>query len=91
MDTDTFKHELGELGFNEVLTRTWPANQFVDTHTHSFAVRALMLEGELVLNCGGQDRVLRAGDIFTLDANQPHTEHYGPQGASFLVGRKHAS
>lgn len=91
MDTDIFKRELGELGFTEVLTRSWPANQFVDTHTHTFEVHALVLEGGLVLSCDGQNKTLRAGDIFTLEANRPHTEQYGPQGATYLVGRKHAS
>lgn len=91
MDTEDFQRELAELGFDEVLTRVWKANQYVDTHTHSFAVRALVLEGEFVLGCGGQDKTLRAGEIFTLDPNHPHTERYGPQGATFLVGRKHAA
>ncbi len=89
MDTDIFKRELGELGFTEVLTRSWPANHFVDTHTHSFEVRALVLEGELALRCEGQSKVLRPGDIFTLAPNRPHTEQYGPMGATILVGRKH--
>ena len=91
MDTEIFKRELDELGFTEVLTRSWPANQFIDTHMHSFEVRALVLEGELVLGCDGQNKALRAGDIFTLEANRLHTEQYGPQGATYLVGRKHAS
>jgi quercetin dioxygenase-like cupin family protein len=91
MDTETFKRELGELGFTEVLTRSWPANQFIDTHTHSFEARALMLDGELVLGCDGQSKTLRAGDVFTLAPNRPHTEQYGAQGATYLVGRKHPS
>ena len=91
MDTENFKRELGELGFNEVLTRTWPAHQFVDMHTHSFEVRALVLDGELALGVDGQTKLLRAGDIFTLDPNRAHTERYGPQGATFLVGRKHTA
>lgn len=32
--------------------------------------------------------VYRAGDIFHLKANVVHTEHYGPQGVQYLVGRK---
>ncbi len=90
MDAETFKRELGELGFAEVLTRTWPADQFVDTHMHDFEVRALVLEGQFVLGCDGQEKLLRPGDVFTLDANRPHTERYGPQGATYLVGRKRA-
>ncbi len=56
MDAEIFKRELGELGFTEVLTRVWPANQFVDTHTHDFEVRALVLEGEFVLGCDGKEQ-----------------------------------
>lgn len=89
MDTTQFTRELHELGFNEVLTRTWTANQFVDTHTHPFEVRALVLDGEFVLGCDGRSRTLRVGDLFTLEAERPHTERYGPSGATFLVGRKY--
>lgn len=89
MDTTQFTQELNRLGFNEVLTRTWPANQFVDTHTHPFEVRALVLDGEFVLGCDGHSRTLRVGDVFTLDAERPHTEQYGPSGATYLVGRKY--
>ena len=89
MDTTEFTRELEQLGFDEVLTRTWAANQFVDTHTHPFEVRALMLDGELVLGCDGESRTLRVGDVFTLAAQRAHTEQYGPSGATFLVGRKH--
>ena len=88
MDSNAFSRELAELGFAEVLTRTWPANQFIDTHTHSFEVRALMLDGELVLTCGGESRTYRVGDVFTLEAQRAHTEQYGPDGATYLVGRK---
>jgi len=91
MNVDSFRRELAELGFTEVLTRNWAPNQFIDTHTHGFEVRALVLEGEMVLGCDGRNMMLRAGDVFTLDANLEHTERYGPQGATYLVGRKWGS
>lgn len=89
MDTEAFQRELAEQGYAEVLTRQWSAGQFVDTHTHSFAVRALVLDGELVLSANGKSQALRAGDVFTLEPNCPHTEQYGPAGATFLVGRRY--
>ena len=89
-DPSQFTRELAELGFTEVLTRTWPANQFVDTHTHPFEVRALVIDGELILGCDGRCETYRAGDIFTLEHGVPHTEQYGPHGATYLVGRKYA-
>ncbi|HEU0203741.1 MAG TPA: AraC family ligand binding domain-containing protein [Burkholderiaceae bacterium] len=88
MDATAFTRELAELGFDEVLTRQWRPNQFVDTHSHPFEVRALVLEGELTLGCGGQSVTYGSGEIFTLNAHEPHTEQYGPQGATYLVGRK---
>ena len=91
MDTSRFTRELNELGFAEVLTRTWPPNQFIDTHTHPFEVRALVLDGELVLSCDGESRTYRVGDVFTLAPQRAHTEQYGPNGATYLVGRKYAS
>ena len=89
MDTSRFTRELSELGFAEVLTRTWPANQFIDTHTHPFEARALVLDGELVITCDGASRTYRVGEVFALGAQRPHTEQYGPYGATYLVGRKY--
>ncbi len=89
MDVAVFEQELSTLGFTEVLWREWAPNKFMDTHTHPFEVRALVTEGEFVLGCGGESRTIRAGEIFTLPANVPHTEQYGPQGAIFRVGRKY--
>jgi hypothetical protein len=91
MDATTFAQELTRLGFDEVLTRNWPPNHFVDTHTHPFAVRALVTEGELVIGCDGRTCTYRAGDVFTLAAQEPHTEQYGPQGATYVVGRKYSA
>ena len=89
VDSSGFIRELGELGFTEVLTRDWAPNQFVDTHTHPFDVRALVLQGEVALSCDGRSQTYRSGDVFTLDAGRAHTEQYGPAGANFLVGRKY--
>ena len=89
MDTSNFTRELAENGFAEVLTRTWKANQFVDVHTHPFEVRALMLDGEMVLSCEGSSKTYRVGDVFTLQPGQAHAEQYGPSGATYLVGRRY--
>ena len=89
MDGKAFEKELALLGFDEILTRDWPPNHFVDTHTHLFEVRALMLKGELALSCNGKTVTYRAGEIFTLAPRLPHTEQYGPTGATYVVGRRH--
>jgi quercetin dioxygenase-like cupin family protein len=87
---EEFQAETQVLGFGEVLVREWAPNQRVDTHTHAFAVNALVVRGEFVLSCGDDIRTLRAGDRFALDREVPHAEAYGPEGATFWVARRHA-
>jgi quercetin dioxygenase-like cupin family protein len=87
---EQFQAETQALGFGEVLVREWAANQRVDIHTHPFDVNALVVRGEFVLSCGDGVRTLRAGDRFALDREVPHTEAYGPEGATFWVARRHA-
>ncbi len=37
---EVFKQEAIAAGFDEVLERQWPADQFLDTHTRPFFIRA---------------------------------------------------
>lgn len=89
IDRAAFETALKAEGYDEVLLREWAAGQVVPEHTHPFDVRALVLEGEFTLTCGSDARRLKAGDVFELAANVPHSESYGPQGATFLAGRRH--
>jgi quercetin dioxygenase-like cupin family protein len=77
-------------GFDEVLQRDWAPNTVLDTHTHPFGVRALVVAGQLCLSVDGAERELAVGDSFVLDANVPHAERYGPAGASYWVARRMA-
>jgi hypothetical protein len=76
-------------GFDEVLVREWAPGQQIATHTHPFAVQARVVRGELALTCKGHTRRIVAGGGFELDLEVPHAEHYGPEGATFWVARKH--
>lgn len=76
-------------GFDEVLERHWAVDTVLDPHTHPFAVSALVVEGEFWLTVGTQTRHLQAGDSFVLDADVPHAERYGAQGARYWVARRH--
>ena len=78
-------------GFDEVLERVWGPGLELATHSHSFAVNALVTQGEFWLSCGEQTLHLQAGDRFELQPNEPHAERYGPQGAIFWVARRHAA
>lgn len=76
-------------GHDEVLSRDWPPDAIVPTHTHPFAVQARLVAGEMWLGRPGQPTChLRAGDDFSLAADEPHDERYGPQGATYWVARR---
>lgn len=78
-------------GFDEVLERPWAPNTVVGTHSHPFAVSALVVQGELWLTVGDDTRHLQPGDRFTLARDVPHAERYGAEGAVFWVARRHAA
>jgi hypothetical protein len=40
------------------------------------------------LSIGTQKRYLTPGDEFSVAREEPHAEHYGPEGATFWVARK---
>ncbi|CAJ0787855.1 hypothetical protein LMG19083_01639 [Ralstonia psammae] len=87
MDRDAFVSALKAAGFTEFVIVTREAGE-LDTHTHPFEAKALILAGEIHIRAGGVERVYRPGDTFHLAANAPHTERYGPQGVQYLVARR---
>ena len=83
-----FEADLLGQGFDEVLERQWKPLTVVDTHTHPFAAKALVVGGEMWLTVGGNTRHLRAGDTFELEREEPHAERYGSEGATYWVARR---
>jgi hypothetical protein len=75
-------------GYDEVLERRWAASTVLDTHSHSFSVKALVVAGEMWLSVGDQTRHLSDGDEFELGRDVPHAERYGSQGATYWVARR---
>lgn len=85
---ESFKTKQLEAGFDEVIERTWQPNTVLDTHTHPFAVDALVVQGEMWLTVNGQTQHLFPQDRFTLGRDVPHEERYGAKGATYWVARK---
>jgi mannose-6-phosphate isomerase-like protein (cupin superfamily) len=77
-----------ERGFDEVLERHWNAGTVLDEHTHAFAVDAFVVQGEMWLTVAGRTQHLTPGDPFALEANVPHAERYGAEGATYWVARR---
>lgn len=86
---DDFAARARAQGFDEVIERQWAPGTVLDTHTHPFAVQALVVAGEMWLTVGGQTQHLRPGDPFTLEREVPHAERYGAEGATYWVARRH--
>jgi mannose-6-phosphate isomerase-like protein (cupin superfamily) len=75
-------------GFDEIVERKWAPNLVLDSHAHPFSVEALVVQGEMWLTVGNDVRHLKPGDTFALDREIPHSERYGPQGATYWAARR---
>lgn len=85
-----FEAEARSEGFDDVLERVWPPDTALTEHTHPFAVKALMVKGEMWLTVGDDTQHLLPGHPFTVARDQPHAERYGPTGATYWVARRNS-
>lgn len=90
MTPDQFAQTLLNDGFEPAVTITRETGGRLEEHTHPFEARALILAGEIGITAAGTERVYRAGDVFHLLAETPHSEWYGAEGVRYLVGRRPA-
>ena len=88
MNREDFTAMLSLRGFDTVVDVEREANGMMDTHSHPFESKALILAGEIRLIVAGAERTYRIGDVFELSNGMEHVEYYGPQGVRYLVGRK---
>ena len=84
---DEFEAAERARGCTEVLARSWQPDQVVGEHSHPFHARAVVVEGEMWLTVGSRTQHLRVGDRFDLASGTPHSEKYGPHGATYWVAR----
>jgi len=85
---ESFAAEHRAAGADEVLERRWQPHALIDTHTHPFSVKALVVQGEMWLTVGERTQHLRAGDRFELATDVAHAERYGAEGATYWVARR---
>ena len=62
----------------------------LETHTHAFAVEAVVVQGEMWLTVGDETQHLGVGQRFALAHGVPHSERYGSAGATYWVARRNA-
>ncbi|MDE1546185.1 AraC family transcriptional regulator [Dechloromonas agitata] len=85
---DDYRAQALSEGYDEVLVRSWPADLQIDTHTHAFALKARVVQGEMWLTVDDETRRLQPGDEFSLEYAVPHAERYGHQGATYWLARR---
>ncbi len=88
MSPAEFEATLKADHFGEMLRVERPAGYALGEHTHTFDARALIVSGEFTLMVDGVSTIYAPGDIFRLPAGTPHHESAGPNGATYLSGRK---
>ena len=88
MNVDQFLQNLRQAGFPEPVEVQQPPHGYLEEHIHPFAVRALILEGEIEIDLAGEVTRYTVGVVFQLDFEQMHAESYGPQGVRYLASRK---
>ena len=88
MNTTEFETGLRRDGYQDIETKTVGGNVATKPHAHGFHVRALVLAGDVTLTFEGRSQTFRNGEVFEMAAGCEHAEQYGPDGATYLYGRK---
>jgi len=83
-----FKAFLLVEGFPEPILVERERNGFLDLHSHSFEVRALITHGQIEITIDGDSQSYGVGEAFHLMQDQVHSERYGSDGVRYLASRK---
>ncbi len=89
MNRQQFEAQLKEDGYTEIVLKSLQPRPANDRHGQPFAVRGLVLAGTFTLSQGSSSKTYRAGEVFSVAANQEHSEEVGSDGAEVVVGRKY--
>jgi uncharacterized cupin superfamily protein len=92
VNTAAFERQMAEDGFSTPIPGHYEPGRFNEAHTHPFEVRGLILSGEMTITpIGGVGTCYRPGDVFVMPLAAPHQEHVGPEGCTYLWGRREPS
>ncbi len=81
---ESWKPQWGEVGEERlrrrleaegysVVRNTYPRGTFFPDHTHAYAVKAALLNGQLRVRMQGQEFILRPGDAIRVPAGEVHS------------------
>lgn len=84
-----FESRTKAQGYDQVLERRWEPGQVLETHSHPFDAKAVVVQGDLWVTVGEFTAHLVVGGGFEIGRGTPHSERYGSEGATFWVARRH--
>jgi quercetin dioxygenase-like cupin family protein len=85
---EEFRKAVQRDGYDEPVARERRPGQVNSEHVHEFALRLLVLSGEMKIITPERTFVCQAGESDSVDTNTPHTEIAGEHGVHFLAARK---
>ena len=88
MNTQEFHDELKVNGFEPALAVDRLVGYAMGEHQHPFDACALITAGDITLVVDGVSTRYGTSEVFRLPAGTPHHEAAGPQGVSYLSGRR---
>ena len=88
MTIEAFKQSLADQGYSEAKSVTYEPGMENEMHTHEFSASLYVLEGAFTLVTEEGAVTHAPGESCQLDAGILHCERAGPEGTTFLVGRK---
>jgi quercetin dioxygenase-like cupin family protein len=87
MDRTTFEAELQRDGY-QIITNTMQPGAINPEHAHDFDARLLVVAGEMTIVVGDQRNTYNVGQTFSMTHGCRHSEHAGPEGATYVAGRR---
>ena len=88
MTPQEFEASVSAEGYGTVVAVDRAVGYSLTDHQHTFDACALITKGEFAITVDGISRSYKVGEIFRLPAGTVHQESAGPQGASYLSGRR---
>lgn len=89
MEKQQFEARLKADGYTEIETKSLQPRPANEHHGHPFAIRGLVLAGTFTVSQNNVSKTYRAGEIFSVAADEEHFEEVGPEGAQIVAGRKY--
>ena len=84
----TMREQLRYEGFSRTYAWEDAPNTFYADHTHATETVHIIVDGEMTLVTGGQQRTYREGDRCDVSAGAVHSARMGPKGCRYLIGER---